>query len=95
MAAISGASNIDLLPLQPPPGIVPNFVNPPDRTFQLYVVAGVCLPLILLFASLRLYAKLWLIQSRTKDDCKKLYAGCGTLGADRCPRRVCLELGRF
>lgn len=85
MDAISGSSNIDLLPLAPPPpGIIPNFVDPPDRTYQFYIVAGVCLPLILVFASLRFYAKICLLP-RSRDDCKSpttlIHALPGLIGA--------------
>ena len=71
MASLKDIPNVEELPLQPPPGsIVPNFAHPEDRAYQVYTAAAVCLPIILVFASLRLYAKVFLIRSRTRDDCK-------------------------
>ncbi|KAF5126386.1 hypothetical protein E5D57_011083 [Metarhizium anisopliae] len=41
-------------PIQtPPPGITPNFVNPDSNAYQVYITAGVCIPLILMFAFFR------------------------------------------
>ncbi len=72
MAALDDAAYLDLLPLNAPPeGLLPNFTNPPDRSHQLFIVAGVCLSLIASFASLRFYAKFFLLRKRTKDDCNR------------------------
>lgn len=62
----------------PPPGIKANFQNPESRASWIYIAAAVCLPLIILFASLRFYAKLYLTKARTWDD-------------GRCPSRVVYE----
>ena len=62
-------SSIEFLPASPPPpGVRPNFVNPVSRAYQIYVAAGVCLPLMLLFAGMRFYAKVFLLKSITKAD---------------------------
>lgn len=54
----------------PPQGVVPNFVNPENRAYQLHAVAAVCLLLIAIFAAIRFYAKTFLLRSRrTWDDC--------------------------
>ena len=55
--------------LPPPPGTAPNFVNPENSAYETYVAAGICLSLMLLFPSARVYAKLKLIRGRTLDDC--------------------------
>lgn len=42
-------------PLQTPPaGVVPNFVNGDTTAYQLYITAGVCIPLIAIFSLFRL-----------------------------------------
>ncbi|KAF2269661.1 hypothetical protein CC78DRAFT_236831 [Lojkania enalia] len=51
----------------PPPGVLPNFANPPFMGLPVIVTASICLPLVLFFASLRIYAK-WLILKKWKLD---------------------------
>ena len=61
--------SIELRPAAPPPpGVTPNFIDPLSRAYQVYVAAGVCLPLMLISASLRFYAKVFLFKSRSKAD---------------------------
>ena len=68
MAAASTPS-IELRPsAPPPPGVIPDFIDPPSRSYQVYVAAGVCLPFMLIFAALRFYAKVFLLKSRSKAD---------------------------
>lgn len=55
----------------PPPGETPNFAHPPSRASAVYIAAGICVPLILLFAALRLYAKLAIMKNKKSwDDCE-------------------------
>ena len=71
-AAAAAGTPIDFesLPLEPPPdGVLPNFQNPDNRSHELFIVAGLCLCIILSFACLRVYAKVYLLKSRGKDDC--------------------------
>ncbi|KAL8870385.1 MAG: hypothetical protein Q9198_007641 [Flavoplaca austrocitrina] len=70
MAAADGIPmNIELLPLEPPPnGTLPNFENPEDRSYELFIVAGFCLCLIVAFTCLRVYAKVYLLRTHSKDD---------------------------
>lgn len=56
----------------PPPGVIPNFVDPVSRSHEIYIPAGVCLAFMFLFASLRLYAKLFIQKRRDVDDCRVL-----------------------
>ena len=51
-------------------GVVPNFANPSFVGKPVLVTAGICLPLVAVFASLRLYAKCRILKSWTLDDCK-------------------------
>ena len=71
MGSLADTPGLEETPLQtPPPGVVPNFAHPEDRTYQIYVAAAVCLPTMLIFASLRLWAKVFIIRAKTRDDCK-------------------------
>lgn len=53
----------------PPPGVIPNLINPASRAYQLYTVSAVFLALMIVFVAIRLYAKLVLQKTRTWDDC--------------------------
>ncbi|KAF2970324.1 hypothetical protein GQX73_g3175 [Xylaria multiplex] len=45
-------------PIQaPPPGVIPNFVNPGSTAYQVYITAGLCIPLMLGFAASRFSSK--------------------------------------
>ncbi|KAL8892838.1 MAG: hypothetical protein Q9215_000202 [Flavoplaca cf. flavocitrina] len=70
MAAADGIPmNIELLPLESPPnGTLPSFENPEDRSYELFIVAGFCLCLIVAFTCLRVYAKVYLLRTHSKDD---------------------------
>lgn len=63
------------------PLIAPNSTKVESRSHQAYIVAGICLPLVLIFVSLRIYAKLCILRSRTWDDCMplpySLWMSCG------------------
>ena len=59
---------IPLLPL--PPGATQNLDNPESRAYWMYITVGLCLPVILFFAAIRLHVKFFITKARTKDDCK-------------------------
>jgi len=52
----------------PPPGVIPNFTDPKTRVWMIDVSAAVCLPLLVFFASSRLYAKAFIVKKRSWDD---------------------------
>lgn len=52
----------------PPPGVIPNFINPESRVSMIDVSAAVCLPLLIIFAGSRLYAKAFVVKRRSWDD---------------------------
>ncbi|QSZ32974.1 hypothetical protein DSL72_002558 [Monilinia vaccinii-corymbosi] len=67
-SGMSGDAFLDY-PLSPPPlGQSPNFTNPPSRASQIYISAGICLPLMLFFGALRIYAKVVLLGKRKSWD---------------------------
>ena len=66
---MASSSNIQDQPIRaPPPGVVANLAHPESRAFEIYVAASVCLPLILLFAAMRFYAKVAILKRWTWDD---------------------------
>lgn len=70
MASPSSIQNEPIEP--PPPGVVPNLVDPESRAHEIYVATSVCLPLIVLFATMRVYARVAIQKKWTWDDCKIL-----------------------
>lgn len=60
----------DLPAMPPPPGVTPNFVNPQNRTDVYVVVYTIFSSLVVLFVSLRFYAKIWITRSVGWDDCE-------------------------
>lgn len=56
-------------PIQPPPkGVTPNFVNPESTAYQVYITAGVCLVLMMVFSLTRLLSKLYVGPRSIKFD---------------------------
>lgn len=63
--------DISQLPLAPPPpGVIPNPAHRESRAYQVYTISAVGLALMLLFVSIRIYAKLVVQKSRGWDDCR-------------------------
>ena len=60
--SISGA-------LEPPPGVTPNFINPPSIAKYSVICQAVCLPTTTVFVALRLYTRIFVHRERTADDC--------------------------
>lgn len=54
--------------IPPPPGRITNLINPESRASGIYVAASICLPLIVLFAAMRFYAKVAILKKWTWDD---------------------------
>ena len=55
--------------LKPPPGVIPNFVNPESlRTYWILMMC-MCWTFTTLFVALRLYTKLVLTKSHGWEDC--------------------------
>ena len=53
----------------PPPGVIPNFVNPETNAPMTTIVITILLPLTLLFVSMRVYSNLWVSHKFYKSDC--------------------------
>ena len=56
--------------LAPPPNVVPNFVDPESRAYQMYIGMGVCIGIASIFMFLRLYVKVFISQTWNWDDCR-------------------------
>lgn len=54
----------------PPPGVIPNFVNPESHAYQLIITVAVCLAFVVIAVSMRLYTKQFITKSMGWDDCK-------------------------
>ena len=56
--------------LTPPPGVTPNFVNPPSLDAYNIICQAVCLPTSSLFVFVRIYTKIRLKPPMRPEDCK-------------------------
>ncbi|KAI4283134.1 MAG: hypothetical protein L6R38_002398 [Xanthoria sp. 2 TBL-2021] len=63
----------------PPPRVTPNFDHPASNAWHVDVTAAVCIPLIVLFSSLRLYTQYRLYPSRTIADYTFMLAAAWTI----------------
>lgn len=67
---VPGPISYATIPLQKPPaGVIPNFIHPESRSWQVYLTAAICLTLAVSFVSLRVYSKFVVTNLRTADDC--------------------------
>ena len=70
-AALLDPSAYASLPaLEPPPGVVPNFVDPTDRGYTLIIVGAVLMTLMVLFFVIRMYTKCFVSRKFSWDDCQ-------------------------
>ena len=68
----------DKLPaMPPPPGVIPNYVNPHSDGSIIVVVGSILLGLTILFVANRIYSKVWLTHKYSWDDRKLLEASLG------------------
>lgn len=58
----------DLPLVRPPPGLTPNFEDPTSIAVGLSITGGIYIALVIVFAGIRFYAKLFSISQRTWDD---------------------------
>ena len=54
----------------PPPGVIPNFVNPDSRGGETIVTVTICLALMVPFFVMRIYSRAFVTRSLGWDDCK-------------------------
>lgn len=58
MESFAGLDLSQIPAVPPPPGVVPNFTDPPSQAHIPQIVVYVTLPLMVFFLSLRLYTRL-------------------------------------
>ncbi|KAI9367180.1 NAD(P)-binding protein [Aspergillus egyptiacus] len=63
----------------PPPGVVPNFNDPPSRKTTIIVLEAVFLPLMLLAVSARVFVRTRIIKLWGAEDTTCILAACGSI----------------
>lgn len=58
--------------MAPPPGIIPNYVDPPNLEKEFYIDLILCLTISVLVVSMRMWTKARLLRKVQIEDCKKL-----------------------
>lgn len=66
---------------RPPPGVLPNYVNPPSKGPIFYYVGSILLFIMIVIFSTRMYVKFRIVKKRTWDDCESTSQANGN-GAD-------------
>lgn len=62
---------LDRVPgLEPPPGVVPNFVNPENYQNKIIACLTVFLAIATIFTAAKLYTKAVIVKSIAWEDCK-------------------------
>ncbi len=54
----------------PPPGQLSNFLNPDSHAGLTIIICSIAMGLMVIFGILRVYSRIWIARSFTKDDCK-------------------------
>jgi hypothetical protein len=69
LANLPGA-NLDMPALAPPPGVVPNFVDPPTNRTAIFGVFVTCLVIMTLAVAIRMYTKIFMLKKLAVEDCE-------------------------
>ena len=69
--------NLSTIP--PPPGVLPNFVDPVSQHIWLHVTLGVCLPIATLLVAMRLYTKIFFLKTTGWEDWCSLAGWAGLI----------------
>lgn len=67
---MSGVDLCQIPVVSPPPGVVPNFVDPPSFAYLPRIFIYICLPIMIIFLVLRLYTRFFITRNPGWDDCK-------------------------
>ncbi|KAK5631974.1 hypothetical protein RRF57_007688 [Xylaria bambusicola] len=57
----------------PPPGVIPNFTNPPSLSWMGRVAVYITLPVMIVILALRVYTRTRIVKQFGIDDCMMLY----------------------
>lgn len=63
--------------IEPPPGVVPNFVDPSSIQYYSVLCASICLPLVTIFVALRMFIKVFVLHKVCAEDHVCLLAWMG------------------
>jgi hypothetical protein len=55
---------------RPPPGVTPNFINPPSYADEIVILEGIFVSLMVLAVLVRIYVRVKLAKAWGWDDCK-------------------------
>jgi hypothetical protein len=67
-------SNLEMPALAPPPGVVPNFIDPPTNRSAIFAVFITCLVIMTLAVTIRMYTKILMLKKLAIEDCKSTQA---------------------
>ena len=54
--------------IPPPPGVQPNFINPPNQVIYNHITLGICLPVATFLVMMRTYTKIFLLKNPGWED---------------------------
>ena len=57
--------------MSPPPGVKPNFVNPPNLEKEFYIDLILCLTISVLVVAMRMWTKVRVMRKVMIEDCKR------------------------
>lgn len=63
----------------PPPGVIPNFIDPPSQAHLPRIFTYVTLPPMVLFLAMRMYVRIFVTNKIGLDDCEFREASLGEL----------------
>ena len=58
--------------LEPPPGVVPNFVDPPSDAYWVFVTLPICLAVSTPFVWIRLYTSFFILKNKGWAECRPI-----------------------
>jgi len=53
----------------PPPGVVPDFIQPASRSYQVIAASAILSTVVIVSALVRIYAKFFITKTRIWEDC--------------------------
>lgn len=62
--------------MAPPPGVIPNFIDPPNLQHRVIITLTLCITLSTLTVMLRICTKIFIVRKTTIDDCILTFLPC-------------------
>ncbi|MCJ1309727.1 hypothetical protein MMC25_003388 [Agyrium rufum] len=66
--------------LMPPPGVIPNFVDPPSQAQWVIITVCLCLSLTTILIAIRIFSRVYISGPLAWDDCTSILAWLGLFG---------------